>query len=149
MSMKSQQSNMRRLAGLLGQDLGYISGSRECGPNGAKQTFLHVGKVFLRALAKDLRLREYTVCSHAGGIAVSGECCLSGMWEDSGIYICLGQFTCGENVLLYRTIRNTRDYKGGYNHYLSLRDLREYPYEQVLNTLAALRKDGCKHEYAA
>lgn len=59
MSMKSQQSNMRRLAGLLGQNLGYISGSCECGPNGAKQTFLHVGKVFLRALAKDLRLRGY------------------------------------------------------------------------------------------
>ena len=141
---------MRRLAALLGQDLSYIWGERECGPNGAKRTFLNVGKVFLRALAKDLGLRDIKVSSNAGGIGVSGECSLWGMWESNGIYICLGQIMAGHQaVLLYRTIRNTRDYKGGYNHYLSLRDLREYPYEQVLNTLAALRKDGCKHEYAA
>ena len=51
MSIKSQETNMRRLAGLLSQDLGYIYGEKECGPNGAKKTFLRLGNVFL--LAKD------------------------------------------------------------------------------------------------
>lgn len=149
MSMKSQETAMRQLAGLLGQNLGYISGRRECGPNGAKETFLRVGKTFLRALAKDLQFREYTVYANSGGPAVSGECCLSGMWEDSGLYIRLGQIVCGEDVLLYRTIRNIRDYTGGHNHYLNLQDLRKLPYEQVRKILAALKKDGCKNECAA
>ena len=56
MSVKSQENNMRRLAALLGQDLSYIFGEKESGPNGSKKTFLNVGKVFLRALAKDLGL---------------------------------------------------------------------------------------------
>ena len=72
MSNKSQELNMRRLAALLSQDLSYIGGERECGPNGAKRTFLNVGKTFLRALAKDLCLHDVTVRSNAGGIAVSG-----------------------------------------------------------------------------
>lgn len=91
MSNKSQELNMRRLAALLSQDLSYIGGERECGPNGAKRTFLNVGKTFLRALAKDLCLHDVTVRSNAGGIAVSGECCLYGMWENNGIFIEISQ----------------------------------------------------------
>lgn len=63
MSMKSQQENMRRLHELLSRDLSYIQGERECGPNGAKKAFLNQEKVFLRALAKDLGLRD-AVVSH-------------------------------------------------------------------------------------
>lgn len=70
MSVKSQEHSMRRLAALLGQDLSYIGGDRESGSNGNKKTFLNVGKVFLRALAKDLGLRDVTVSSNPGGIAV-------------------------------------------------------------------------------
>ena len=40
MSVKSQENNMRRLAALLGQDLSYIFGEKESGPNGSKKTFL-------------------------------------------------------------------------------------------------------------
>ena len=72
-------------------DLSYIYGERESGPNGDKKTFLRVGKAFLHALSKDLRLRDAKITSNAGGIAVSGECTLIGMWEDSGIYICIEQ----------------------------------------------------------
>ena len=54
MSMKSQENNMRRLAILLKQNLSYIGGERECGPNGAKKAFPNRGKVFLRALAKEM-----------------------------------------------------------------------------------------------
>ena len=54
MSIKSQEANMRKLAGLLSQNLSYVRGERENGPNGVKRTFLNLGKAFLRALAKDL-----------------------------------------------------------------------------------------------
>ena len=102
MSVQSQENYMRRLAVLLSHDLGYIPGERESGPNGDKKAFLRTGKTFLHALSKDLGLRDTKVTTNAGGIAVSGECTLIGMWEDSGIYICIEQ-PCfmGENTLLY------------------------------------------------
>lgn len=150
MSVKSQENNMRRLAALLGQDLSYIHGDSECGPNGSKKTFLNVGKVFLRALSKDLGLREVTVSSNAGGIGVAGECTLIGMWEDGDIYVCLHQpIYHRELVLCYRTVRHARDFKGGYNHYLTRADLKKWSYSQLLDTMNALRKDGCTYERAA
>ena len=149
MSMKSQENNMRRLVVLLSQDLSYIGGERECGPNGAKKAFLNLGKVFLRALAKDLGLRDVRVMSNPGGIAVSGECYLYGMWVDSGLFICIQQTCVGKEVLLYRTIRNVNDHKGGYNRYMSLQDLKKLSYGQVLDILSDLRKDGSSHERAA
>ena len=141
MSVKSQENNMRRLAALLSHDLGYIRGDRESGPNGAKRAFLNLGKVFLRALAKDLGLRDVRVMSNPGGIAVSGECYLYGMWVDSGIFICIEQAYFGENVFLYRTIRTLNDHKGGYNRYLKLQDLKKLSYHQLLEKLGELRKD--------
>ena len=74
MSVKSQESNMRRLSMLLSHDLSFIGGERECGPNGSKKAFLNTGKAFLRALARDLGLHDVTVSANSGGIAVSGEC---------------------------------------------------------------------------
>lgn len=102
MSIKSQTNNMRRLAALLNINLCNIHGKKECGPNGSKQVFLNVGKVFLRALARDLGLRDVTVSSNAGGIGVSGECSLIGMWENGGLYVSISQPACGSGkVLLY------------------------------------------------
>ena len=158
MSVKSQENDMRRLAGLLSQNLSYIVGERECGPNGAKKTFLNLGKVFLRALARDLGLRDAKVASNPGGIAVSGECALIGMWsnsgdctligmwENNGIYINLSRFCGGKYVLLYRTVRNIRDYSGGHNNFLTPDDLRELPYFGLLEKFGALRKEGGIHE---
>ena len=70
MSISSQQHHMQRLCVLLARDLSGLHGPRESGPNGAKDAFLHVGKTFLRALAKDLGLREVKVLSNPGGIGV-------------------------------------------------------------------------------
>lgn len=149
MSHKSQEKNMRKLAALLSQDLSYIWGERESGPNGAKKQFLNMGKVFLRALAKDLGLREVTVSSNPGGIAVSGECRLIGMWQGNGLFVQFSQPCCqGENVMLYRTIRHSKDYTGGRNLYLTCRDLAEMSYPDLLFLLAALREEGA-HERAA
>ena len=52
----------------------YAYGDKERGPNGRKKNFLNTGKAFLRALAKDLGLRDALVSANEGGIAVSGEC---------------------------------------------------------------------------
>lgn len=149
MSYKSREKNMRRLAKLLGQDLSYIWGERESGPNGAKKQFLSTGTAFLRALGKDLGLQDAKVSSEAAGIGESGDCTLMGMWQTNGLYIGLSQF-CGsrENVLLYRTIRHSKDYSGGYNNFLTLRDLAEMSYPDLLFLLAALREEGA-HERAA
>lgn len=115
MSIKSQEGHMRQLALLLTTDLGCIFDERESGPNGSKKAFLNVGKVFLRALAKDLGLHEVTVSANSGGIAVSGTCSLYGMWEDRGIAVWIEQRLCADGkVLCYRTIRSSRDFKGGY-----------------------------------
>lgn len=114
--------------------------------NGAKRTFLNVGKTFLRALAKDLCLHDVTVRSNAGGIAVSGECCLYGMWENNGIFIEISQ-SCYSWVgpVLYRTIRNAHDHKGGHSRYLSLNDLKKCSYNEVLECFSSLRKGyGCE-----
>lgn len=141
---------MRRLASLLSQDLAYILGERECGPNGAKRTFLNLGKVFLRALAKDLGLRDVKVMSNAGGIAVSGECYLYGMWRTNGLFMCIQQ-PCrgGQDVILYRSIRDLEDHKGGYNHYIHLDELGTLSYEEILARLSSLNKGGLANERAA
>ena len=149
MSHKSQEKNMRKLAGLLDRDLSCIWGEREGGPNGDKKVFLSTGKVFLRALAKDLGLRDISVSSNPGGIAVSGGCTLMGMWQTNGLYVQMSQ-PCfeRENVVLYRTIRHSKDYCGGRSLYLTRRNLAEMSYPDLLFTLAALREEGC-HERAA
>ncbi len=149
MSHKSQEKNMRRLAELLSQDLGYIWGEKESGPNGVKKQFLNAGKVFLRALAKDLGLHKVSVSSNAGGIGVSGDCILIGMWQTNGLYVHLSQPCCDrERVLLYRTVRHSKDYTGGRNLYLTRRDLDEMSYPDLLFLLASVREEGA-HERAA
>ena len=141
MSFRSQEANMRRLAELLGHDLGYIGGERESGPNGEKKVFLNVGKTFLRALAKDLGLRDATIMCNAAGIAVSGECCLTGMWESGGVHVCIEQPCTGQDVMLYRSVRNLKDHRGGYNHFITRMELANLSYEQLMNRLLTLRKD--------
>ena len=148
MSFKSQEQNMRRLAALLERDLGYIWGERESGPNGDKKIFLNLGKTFLRALAKDLGLRDVKVMSNAGGIAVSGECYLYGMWEECGLFICLEQPCITQNVLLYRSIRSLNDHKGGYNNYVTRSELETMSYAELLNRLLTMKKEP-RYERAA
>ena len=150
MSISSQQHHMQRLCVLLARDLSGLHGPRESGPNGAKDAFLHVGKTFLRALAKDLGLREVKVLSNPGGIGVSGSCTLMGMWETGGFYLCLEQSGYGrQRIALYRSIRHIRDYKGGYNQFLTLTELQKLSYPQLLERLSMLRKDGTSHGAAA
>jgi len=142
MSIKSQQSNMKRLSQLLSKSLGYIFGDRESGPNGAKAEFHAKGRAFLRALAKDLKLREYRAHSNYAGIAVSGEVYLYGMWSDgNGLMICLEQPTLGNQVIYYHSIVSMDDHRGGQNHFISLSALRSEDYHMLVNRLLRLRQE--------
>ena len=150
MSIKSQEANMRKLAGLLSPDLSYIWGERESGPNGDKRAFLKQGRNFLWVLAKDLKLHDVKINTNPGGIAVSGECSVTGMWENQGIYIQLSQPTYDrERVLIYRTIQHSRDCTGGQNHFLTQSDLKLRSYYWLLEQLSALRKGRASYGWAA
>lgn len=143
MSIQSQENHMRKLARLLSNDLGYIWGERESGPNGAKKEFLNTGKAFLRTLAQDLRFRDAKVTGNAAGIAVSGACYLTGMWrKGSGLHICLEQ-PCflTENVLCYRSVRTMQDHEGGCNHYIRRAELETMSYLQFLERLGRMHRE--------
>ncbi len=120
MSLKSQKDNMNAIYSLVSGDLGYIYSERESGPNGAKKAFLTKSAAFLRALGKDLRFTEMRVNTNPGGIAVSGEVSLYGMWsEGNGLYFKINQPLSMQNgSFLYRHIGHLKDYRGGPNNYL-------------------------------
>lgn len=94
MSMQSQKKNMKTIHGLVSQNLGYIFGERESGPNGAKKQFHTKTASFLRAFGRDLGFQECKVTNNYGGIAVSGEITLMGMWREWAVFatisICYG-----------------------------------------------------------
>ena len=150
MSVKSQENNMRKLADLLSRDLSYIWGERENGPNGDKKVFLKTGKTFLWNLSKDLKLCDAKISVNPGGIAVSGECSLTGIWGNIGIFVQLSQFGSDqENVLLYRTIQRMDDHTGGQNHFVSLAYFQRAYYSGLLYELSTVQKEGVRYGRAA
>ena len=142
MSVKTQESKMRKLAELLGHEPGYLSGSYQC--EGPKRTFLNTGRAFLNALSHDLELREQKVSVNPAGIAVSGDCTLIGMWENGGIYVCLSEPCCGDLALYYRTVRRMKEH----NRFIRRYDLAAMRYEDLLALMRQLRKEDT-HENAA
>jgi hypothetical protein len=148
MSYKTQEKHMKRLADLVTQDLTYIHGERESGPNGAKKEYLQTGKTFLRAMAKDLGFVESKVYDMPGGIGVAGEICMMGMWGDSnGIYVLLhpDDFT---GCIMYRRIRHMKDYHGDRNRHLT-RGYLLRGYGELLGKFLELRREGTADARAA
>jgi hypothetical protein len=140
MSIKSQQANMKTIHALVSQDLGYIYGERESGPNGAKKQFLWKSAAFLRALGNDLGLNEFKVHTNASGIACSGDVTLMGLWNDgNGLYFKLTEPLQPFNAFLYRTIKSMKDYNGGRNEWLPCDIFASGEYERLVATLAKLR----------
>ncbi len=148
MSLKTQEKHMRRLAVLTSQDLSYIWGERESGPNGAKREFLNTGKTFLRALSKDLGFVESNVYANPGGIAVGGDVYLMGMWgENNGIYITIRGANDFLSPVLCRSIRHMKDYSSGQNCWMEKDILKGY-YQQLMKKLLTFR-EGVEHAKAA
>lgn len=130
MSIKSQERNMRRIADLLDKELSYNEDN--------KKEFLNKSRAFLRNIGKDLGLSDVKVGITQGGISVSGDCTLIGVWADTGIYICISNFSFGE-AILYREARHMKDYAYGTNRYIRQQDLRDLSYQQLLSILLALK----------
>jgi PRTRC genetic system ThiF family protein len=149
MSIKTQRENMQTISSLVSQDLGYIGGERESGPNGAKKQFHTKSAAFLRALGNDLGFTEFKVTKNYAGIAVSGEITLMGMWgEGNGLYLEISQPITQRREFLYRSIIHMKDYSGGMNQWLSCDIFTNGEYEKLLNMLSALR-DTSKEESRA
>lgn len=141
MSIQSQQKNMKVIYSLVSQNLGYIYGERENGPNGAKKQFHTTSKAFLRALGNDLGFTESKVTVNPGGIAVSGEITLMGMWDDSnGLYLQLFQSITENQDFLFREIKNMKDYSGGRNQWLRCALFANGEYERLTQMLQKLKK---------
>ena len=141
MSIKSQKKNMQTIAQLVSQDLGYIYGERESGPNGAKKLFHTKSKAFLRALGNDLSFKEFKVTNSHGGIAVSGEITLMGMWgTDNGLYFQINQALPPFDSFLFRNIKHIKDFSGGTNQWLPIAFFEDSDYEGLMKVLLALRK---------
>jgi len=148
MSVKTQEMHMRKLADLVAQDLSYIHGEKESGPNGAKKVYLHIGKTFLRAMAKDLGLVESKVYDLRGGIGVNGEVCLMGLWgPGNGIHVYLHQddFT---GCIMYRHISHLKDYHGDYNRHLT-RGALLHGYENLLQKFLELKQEEAAYARAS
>jgi len=145
MSIQTQKKNMQTIHGLISQDLGYISGERESGPNGAKKVFHTKSAAFLRALAKDLDFKEFKVTNNHAGIAVSGEITLMGMWGDgNGLYFQLNQPIQPFNSFLYRHITNMKDYSSGRNQWLDCSIFADGDYEELIDTMLKLRNTSAE-----
>lgn len=151
MSMQSQKKNMKIIHSLVSQNLGYIFGERESGPNGAKKQFQTKSATFLRALGRDLGFQECKVTNNYGGIAVSGEITLMGMWSGgNGLYLQLSQSAIGWQSFLYRQISHIKDYPGGRNQWLPTELFASGKYAELMDILLALRKPSKEEaEYAA
>jgi hypothetical protein len=143
MSIKSQQANMKIIHILVSRDLGYIHGKRESGPNGAKKQFLTKSAAFLRALGNDLGFSEAKVMTNPGGIAVSGDITLMGLWSDgNGLYFQISQPFVQPPSFMYRHIAHMKDYRGGPNQWLSCSMFEDADYERLINTLSSLKESA-------
>lgn len=141
MSIKSQQKNMKMIYSLVSQNLGYIYGERESGPNGEKKKFHSTSKAFLRVLGNDLGFTEFKVTVNPGGIAVSGGITLRGMWDEgNGLYLQIFQSITGRQDFLFREIKDMDDYSGGQNQWLRCDLFADGDYEKLIKMLLKLRK---------
>lgn len=141
MSIQSQEKNMKAIHSLVSRNLGYIYGEHESGPNGAKKQFHTKSAAFLRTLGKDLGFREFKVANNYGGIAVSGEITLMGMWDEgNGLHLQVSQSAIGRQAFLYRHISHMKDFTGNKNRWLPVSLFSAGKYAELMEILLALRK---------
>ena len=110
-----------------------------------KEQFKKVGVKAMRELAKLLDLPEIDIHFNRGGIAVSGDLTLIGMWSDgNGIYISMNKDFPDRpwGGVLYRTVKHMKDYTGGSNNYFEFA-LLQFP-EALKERVLKLRKGGKK-----
>ncbi|MCR2049315.1 hypothetical protein NSB25_18790 [Acetatifactor muris] len=95
--------------------------------------------------------QDFKVTNNYGGIAVSGEITLMGMWsKGNGLYLQLFQSSMGRQSFLYRQISHMKDYTGERNQWLPADMFASGKYAELVDILLALRKPSKEEaEYAA
>jgi len=108
-----------------------------------KEKFKKVGEKAMVELALLLDLKEFTYHFNPGGIAVSGDLTLMGMWGlDNGVYVTLNKDfpKAPWGQVLYRSIRHMKDYTGGPNQWFGY-ELLQFP-DALKERVLALKKGG-------
>jgi len=103
-----------------------------------KAQFKTLSMAYLRKLKSELQFTECKVSFNAGGIAVSGDAHLMGMFSNGiGVYITINESWNNRNSMtfLFRTIKNMKDYTGGPNNYFNDEHLQG---EVVMNNIKSL-----------
>ncbi len=114
--------NLKKLARLM---LSEESGSYN---EAFKTKFRLIGKKAMKELARLLELLPFDIQFNPGGIAVSGDLRLMGMWsEGNGVYICMNKNVPNTpyGQILYRTIKHMKDFAGGPNQWMRYETLRD------------------------
>jgi len=114
--------NLNKLARLM---LSEESGSYN---DAFKAKFRLIGKKAMKELACLLELRPFDIQFNPGGIAVSGDLRLMGMWsEGNGVYIFMNMDFANApyGQVLYRTIKHMRDFTGGPNQWMRYETLQD------------------------
>lgn len=113
-----------------------------------KKKYKMVGLKAMKELARLLDLKEFDINFNPGGIAVSGDLRLMGMWsEERGVYITMNKDFPNRpwGDVLYRTIKHTKDFTGGPNNWLEFK-LLQFP-EVLRERIMGLRfESGKKRE---
>ena len=134
MSIISQKKNMQSIYNFISQQPIYYD-------NVTKKQFHSKSAAFLKELAKDLKFKEYKITKNYGGVAVSGEITLMGMWsKNNGLYLQLSQFIPNRQALLYRNISHMKDYTGGINQWISCNLFAAGAYEELVDVLSKNNK---------
>ncbi len=134
MSITSQKKNMKEIYHFISQQFTDYY-------NITKKQFHTKSAAFLKALANDLKFKEFKVTKNYGGVAVSGEITLMGMWsENNGLYLQLSQFIPNKHALLYRQIFHMKDYTGGINQWIPCNLFADGDYEKLVAVLSKSNK---------
>jgi hypothetical protein len=108
-----------------------------------KEQFKRVGKKAMMEFADLLELKQVDIHFNQGGIAVSGDLILMGMWsEGDGIYVSMNKDFPNKpwGDVLFRTIKHMKDFTGGSNNYFRFELLR-FP-EALKQRVLTLKKGG-------
>jgi hypothetical protein len=106
-----------------------------------KERFKKIGKKAMRELAGLLELKETDIDFNPGGIAVSGDLTLMGMWgPENGVYVHINKDfpNAPWGQVLYRSIKSMKDHHGGPNQWLGY-ELLQFP-EALKDRVLALRR---------
>ena len=114
-----------------------------------KDKFKKIGKKAMNELAQLIELTEYKWDFNPGGIAVSGDLHLMGMWgKENGVHIFMNKDFMGSKTpwgdVCFRTIAHMQDYGGGANQWLRFEELKND--RALKQRILALRKKEEKEE---